>query len=328
MNTNLNEFNIEDTNFFNEIQFNKDEIRGTDETFFNEQNEENNSKYSIELEKSEDSINSDKLDICDKSMEEEMNKVTLNDKDENAIQLFNKKRLSKGDLNKIPLPIFECIYCANEKLAFNHLINNEFYLKYLYNTEKKDISIINFLQENNLLLLIEEEKNNKVQNLIKRNNVNLKSLQNLVKLLLENTEYLSKYYTKEESNNFLKQKRRREGNIKLTKSNRNKLDFEKRKYGKEKNELFEDDDNSNDSYEKINKICSNITENDTEGKESKLDKCTEEKICNSFNKLLDDYSSEDLSRKIKWNDIIWEDKPYNIWNDFIDDTNVEFDEDS
>ena len=188
MNTNLNDLNIEDTNFFNEIQFNKDEIKGTDETFFNEQNDQNNSKYSIELEKSEDSVSSDKLDICDKSMEEEMNKVTLNDNNENKIQLCNKKRLSKGDLNKIPIPIFECIYCANEKLAFNHLINDEFSLKYLYNTEKKDISLINFLQKNNLLLPIEDEKDNKVQNLIEKNNINIHKFKNLIKMILENTE--------------------------------------------------------------------------------------------------------------------------------------------
>ena len=155
MNTNLNDLNIEDINLFNEIQFNKDEIKGTDETFFNEQNNQNNSKYTIELEKSEDSVSSDKLDICDKSMEEEMNKVTLNDNNDNKIQICNKKRLSKGDLNKIPIPIFECIYCANEKLAFNHLINDEFSLKYLYNTEKKDISLIDFLQKNNLLKLLQ-----------------------------------------------------------------------------------------------------------------------------------------------------------------------------
>jgi len=327
MNTNINDLNIEDNNLFNDIQFNKDEIKGTDETFFNEQNSQNNSNYSIELEKSEDSVSSDKLDICDKSMEEEMNKVTLNDNDENKIQFPNKRRLSKGDLNKIPIPIFECIYCANEKLAFNHLINDEFSLKYLYNTEKKDISLINFLQENNLLLPIENEKDNKVRNLIERDNVNLKRLQNLIKMILENTEYISKNYTIEQSHNFLKQKRRREDRIKLLKPKKNKFDFEKKKYGKEKNILFEDD-NSSDSSEQINKICNNITENETEKKDSKLDKCTEEKICDSFNKLLDDYSSEDLSRKIKWNDIIWEDKPYNIWNDFIDDKNIEFDESS
>ena len=319
MKTNLNDLNNEDINIFNEIQFNRDEIKGTDETFFNDENDKNISDYSLELDKSEeDYVSSDKLDICDKSMEEEMNKVTLNDKDEVNIQLV-KKKISKGDLNTIPIPIFECIYCANEKLAFNHLINDEFSLKYLYNIEKKDISLINFLQENDLLLPIENEKDNIVQNFINKNNINIKRLQNIIKIILENTEYVSKYYTINESHNLLKQKRRRETKIKLIKYKKNKLDLEKKKYGKEKNELFEDDDNSSDSLDKINNICNNIIENEKEEQENKSDKSIEEKRCDSFNKLLDDYSLEDLSRKIKWSDIIWEDKPYNIWDNSIDD---------
>ena len=319
MKTNLNDLNNEDINIFNEIQFNRDEIKGTDETFFNDENDKNISDYSLELDKSEeDYVSSDKLDICDKSMEEEMNKVTLNDKDEVNIQLV-KKKISKGDLNTIPIPIFECIYCANEKLAFNHLINDEFSLKYLYNIEKKDISLINFLQENDLLLPIENEKDNIVQNFINKNNINIKRLQNIIKIILENTEYVSKYYTINESHNLLKQKRRREGNKKAIKYKNNKLDLEKKKYGKEKNELFEDDDNSSDSLDKINNICNNIIENEKEEQENKSDKSIEGKRCDSFNKLLDDYSLEDLSRKIKWSDIIWEDKPYNIWDNSTDD---------
>ncbi len=315
MNTNLNDLNNEDINIFNEIQFNRDEIKGTDETFFNDENDKNNSNYSLELEKSEEGyVSSDKLDICDKSMEEEMNKVTLNDKDEVKIQLV-KKRISKGDLNKIPIPIFECIYCANEKLAFNHLINDKFSLKYLYNIEKKDISLINFLQENDLLLPIENEKDNIVQNFINKNNINIKRLKNLIKIVLENTEYVSKYYTINESHYLLKQKRRREENKNPKKYKNNKLDFEKKKYGKEKKELFEDD-NSSESFEKINNICNNIIENETEEQENE---CIEEKRSDNFNKLLDDCSFEDLSRKIKWSDIIWDDKPYNIWDNSIDD---------
>ena len=44
-----------------------------------------------------------------------------------------------------------------------------------------------------------------------------------------------------------------------------------------------------------------------------LDENFEEKMCDSFNKLLDDDFFMDLSRKIKWSDIEFEDKPYNIW---------------
>ena len=31
-----------------------------------------------------------------------------------------KIKLTKEDLNNIPLPIFSCIYCSNEKISFNH----------------------------------------------------------------------------------------------------------------------------------------------------------------------------------------------------------------
>ena len=54
-----------------------------------------------------------------------------------------------------------------------------------------------------------------------------------------------------------------------------------------------------------------------------------EKICNSFDKLLDDDLFIDLRRKIKWSDIEFEDKPYNIWepnsinDDIIEDNNIE-----
>ena len=325
---------LKDEDIFNDIIFNKDEIKGTDETFFNNINDKNNSEDSLELEKSEDSLSSDKLDLCDKSMEEEMNKVTL--KDKYSIEDINLKlgehKITKDDLKTIPLPIFECIYCANEKIAFNHLINEELSLKYLYNTEKKDILLINFLQENNLLLLENEEDIN-LKNLILKKNVDIdiNKLKSLIKVILSNREYVSKYYNIDESQNFLKQKRKRENNDykinKYLKINvKNKFDFKGKKYGLEKNELFEDDDKYNDSYEKINKITKNIIENENANGEKniKLDKSIEDKICNSFNKLLEeDDILMGLSRQIKWSEIDWDDKPYNIWNTSIDDDNIE-----
>ena len=128
-----NENNSKDEiDMFNDIEFNRDEIKGADETFFNDQN---NPETSIDLEEKENSISSDKLDICDKSMEEEMNRVTLKSNEDIKINLV-KPKITKNDLNTIPLPIFDCIYCANEKIVFNHLINEKFSLKYLYNVEK------------------------------------------------------------------------------------------------------------------------------------------------------------------------------------------------
>ena len=72
--------NIQENNeIFNIIEFNRNEIK-TDENFFNELDiKDNNEDISLDFEKSENSLSSDKLDLCDKSMEEQMNKVTLNE---------------------------------------------------------------------------------------------------------------------------------------------------------------------------------------------------------------------------------------------------------
>ena len=318
-----------DSDIFNDIDFNRDEIKGTDETFFNEDNNKNNSEYSLDLEKSEESVSSDKLDLCDKSMEEEMNKVTLNNNEDNNIKLI-KHKITKSDLNTIPLPIFDCIYCANEKVVFNHLINEEMSLNYLYNANKKDIYLINYLIENNLLS-IENKK-------ISDNNININKLKSLNNLILNNSEYFSKYYNINESQNYLKQKRKRDNyniNINIKKNKIKKIDkfgFDRKKYGQEKNNLFEDDssDNINENYEKINKITQNIIENEGEiaKKSNKLDNSIEEKICDSFNRLFDDDSFLDLSRKIKWNDIEFEKKPYCIWETNSIDDNIELEKDS
>ena len=67
---------IENDDIFKNIEFNRNEIK-TDENFFEELNGKNNGDdISLDLDKSEDSLSSDKLDLCDKSMEEQMNKVT------------------------------------------------------------------------------------------------------------------------------------------------------------------------------------------------------------------------------------------------------------
>ena len=44
------------------------EIKGTNETFFNEENDKNNSECSLDLKKSEISFSLDKLDLCNHSL--------------------------------------------------------------------------------------------------------------------------------------------------------------------------------------------------------------------------------------------------------------------
>ena len=48
-----------------------------------------------------------------------------------------KRKRTKKDLDLTPIPLFDCIYCANEKVVFEHSIKTELYKKY---DNKKDQS--------------------------------------------------------------------------------------------------------------------------------------------------------------------------------------------
>ena len=299
---------IENDDIFNNIEFNKNEIR-TEENFFNEINSKNTDEdISLDFDKSEDSLTSDKLELSDKSMEEQMSKVTLNDQN-NSKQI---KKITKEDLKIIPLPLFECLFCADEELSFRHLSNEILSKKYLYNAEKKDLILIDFLINNNILKF-EENDDDILKNFGIKNNIDFYRLKSLVHTISKNTEYINKYYNIEQSSLFLKQKRNREKNKKSLNSKINKeklkfninLDFNEGKYGNDKMEIFNED--------KIdNKIKSN--DNIKEDKENDVN-------C-GFIRMLNANCFWDLSRKIKKEDIIFEDKPYNIWdaNNNIDDS--------
>ena len=91
------------------------------------------------------------------------------------INKTKKTKIKKEDLNNIPLPIFSCIYCSNEKISFNHMIKEILEKKYFLLTSIYDL-------ENIKKILV----NNNIQNLI----VDIK-------------EYIKKYYKYNESKIFL-----------------------------------------------------------------------------------------------------------------------------
>jgi hypothetical protein len=39
--------------------------------------------------------------------------------EQSFIQSTRRRKRKKSDLNRTPLPIFSCIYCSNERIAFN-----------------------------------------------------------------------------------------------------------------------------------------------------------------------------------------------------------------
>ena len=312
-----NQTELENNEIFNNIEFDRNEMK-TDEKFFSELNiNDNNEDLSLDLDKGEDSLSSDKLDICDKSMEEQMNKVTLNDEK----NIKSNKKLTKEDLNTIPLPLFDCLFCANEEISFNHLINEILSKKYLYNAGKKDIVLINFIIKNNLLIL--KENKDDIQKVFgTKNNIDLYRLKTLVNMIFENTEYFNKYYKIKDSFQYLKQKRNRvkDKNLKHNSyplykmKNKDKtgfntnFDFDKAKYGDNKIELFDEDNSDED-----------INQNDI-NKDNIINILNKSKDSEDFERMFDENCFVDLTRKIKKEDIIFEEKPYNIWENNIDDS--------
>ena len=108
-----------------------------------------------------------------------INSIISNNKLDDFNDIFNgkkKSKIKKEELNNIPIPIFSCIYCSNEKIVFTHMINKIIEKKYLLLTSKNDMKILD--------------------ELIKK-----KTIQNLQ---VENQEeYIKKYYKYKESKLFL-----------------------------------------------------------------------------------------------------------------------------
>ena len=72
-----------------------------------------------------------------------------------------KRKRTKKDLDLIPLPLFDCIYCANEKIVFNRKINKELYKRY-DNQKEQSEKVINLLKNELKEKKIKEELNNTI----------------------------------------------------------------------------------------------------------------------------------------------------------------------
>ena len=97
--------------------------------------------------------------------------------DYNGIFFSQKKaKITKEDLNNIPIPLFSCIFCSNESISFNHYINEILSNKYKVLTSIYDIQELNKILSNKFLI-DKDDKNDKLENLI-----------------IQNTEYLKRYY--------------------------------------------------------------------------------------------------------------------------------------
>ena len=145
-------------------------IYNTDKSF--EESLENFSKISVANEKE----NIEESEIQNESLEEN-----------NDEKKKSKKKRTKEDLNNTPLPIFECLYCSNEKVVFQHFINEILSEKYLLQTSIYDINDLNKLILNKRLISYKEDRNEKLLN-----------------ILIKNTEYLKQYIPNEAIEKYFK----------------------------------------------------------------------------------------------------------------------------
>ncbi len=97
-----------------------------------------------------------------------------------------KKIRTKDDLNNTPIPIFECLYCSNEKIVFRHFSNEILSDKYLLQTSIYDINDLDKLICNKRIIN-KDDKSEKLLNLV-----------------IKNTEYIKIYIPKAQSINYFK----------------------------------------------------------------------------------------------------------------------------
>ena len=96
------------------------------------------------------------------------------------------KKLKKEDLDNIPLPIFECIYCSNEHVSFSHLSNEIISKKYLLQTSSWDMKQLEYL-------ISFQPKIDKGDNMNK-----------LLNLIINNSEYLKCSYITDKIKEYFK----------------------------------------------------------------------------------------------------------------------------
>lgn len=136
----------------------------------------------------EDEFNQRKISLCSLQSEEfncnDLNNV--NKKKDFLIDKRETKKITKEDLNNIPLPVFSCIYCSNDIIAFRHFIQEIITNKYLLQTSVYDIRDINKLIIYQPII-DKDDKNEKLLNII-----------------IKNTEYIKANYKYENIRTFFK----------------------------------------------------------------------------------------------------------------------------
>lgn len=257
-------------------------------------------------------------------------------------------KIRKEDLDNIPLPVFSCIYCANEDISFSHLSNEIISDKYLFLTSIYDLEQLNFL----ISLKIPA----------KTNDYNEK----LLNIYLDNSEYIYKYNNYENSKKYindnlfkvecLKSKSDINDNFKhhfnlffkkkMKKANKDKPEYLSKKY---KN-IFENSGNNIDreklkgayklikgvninKNKRLNEVNSSLLNSYYKSLNRKfyfLNKSKSNNMIRNQTKIIIESKDEkkdfidilvedNLKRKINKNEIEWENDYYDVYNPKIED---------
>ena len=131
----------------------------------NSKNDNNNIDLNFSLECSFIKPN-DNMENIKQNINEKINNIRL-------VKTLQIRKLKKEDLDNIPLPIFECIYCSNENVSFNHLSNEIISNKYLLQASILDMKQLDYLISYQLKLE-KGDNTNKLLNIIINNSEYLK----------------------------------------------------------------------------------------------------------------------------------------------------------
>ena len=194
-NLNIDEISRTKNNFESKDQFFNDF-----DSILNISNIENDDNNEIKLEKNAKNQTPIENGSIDKSLRddfENIDKINIVNGDINEISLQidinnenkeEKKIRTKDDLNNTPIPIFECSFCANEKVVFQHYIREILSDKYLLQTSIFDINDLEKLICNKRYIN-KDEKSEKLLNLV-----------------IKNMEYIRLYIPKDKSIIYFKSK--------------------------------------------------------------------------------------------------------------------------
>ena len=270
------------------------------------------------------------------------------------------KKITKEDLNNIPLPVFSCIYCSNDEISFKHFSQEIISNKYLFQTSIYDIIELNKLiiyqpiidkdDKNEKLLNIIIKNTEYINKYNSKKNIYefLKSI-NYIDTCNKELLNTKSFFRHKIEDNVIKLKKDFyfKGINKISKSSlNNKCLFNTTNsliYNCNalngfvetipiNNNININNGKNNNNFSNIsinfNSISSNNNETGNLGKDNNNLLSIVEKIENNIEsgneiddkEVMDIFKYDNTERKIKKEDIIWDDKNYDIWNpNIIDD---------